>query len=93
MGILIDIPLFQKVKHPQGVFYELLSALWAGLFFTVSGGLLRILFWLGRKDFRYNFARGCAILSKDHKDSPAKLEYLMLSLNSYNKVPPEDNKG
>jgi hypothetical protein len=85
LGILIDIPLFQKVKHSQEIFYQLLSALWAGLFFTASGGLLRILFWVGRKNFRYNFARGCAILSKHRQDSPAKLEYLMLSMNSYNK--------
>jgi cadmium resistance protein CadD (predicted permease) len=44
-----------------------------------------MLFWLGRKDFRYNFARGCAIISNEHEDGHTKLEYLILSLNSYDK--------
>lgn len=88
LGLLIDIPIYEKSiseNYQKEIFYQLLSALWAGLFFTVSGGLLRMLFWLGRKDFRYNFARGCAIISKGHKDKHFKLEYMMLSLNSYDK--------
>jgi hypothetical protein len=44
-----------------------------------------MLFWLGRKEFRFNFAKGCAFFSKVRLDNHTKLEYLVLSLNSYNK--------
>jgi hypothetical protein len=84
-GVLMDIPLFKNGGTESELLYALLSGLWAGLFFTVSGGLLRMLFWLGRKSFRYNFAKGSAIFCRENQESHAKLEYLMLSLNSYNR--------
>jgi hypothetical protein len=86
-GLLVNtIMTFQQTQKIQyDMLYELLSALWAGLFFTVSGGLLRMLLWVGGKESRYNFARGWAIVSKEKGDNHTKLEYLMISMNSYNK--------
>jgi hypothetical protein len=43
-GLLIDIPSSQNEEKKYEAFYALLSGLWAGLFFTVSGGLLRMFF-------------------------------------------------
>jgi hypothetical protein len=87
-GLLIENS--SQVRPSPISIYDILSAIWIGLFFTVSGGLLRMLFWLGRKEFRYNFAVGCAEMSQDKeegqdKEEEQQLEYLLLSLESYNK--------
>jgi hypothetical protein len=48
-------------------------------------GILKIITFVIRKDFRFYFARGCINLSSDEKDEAEKMRYVSLGLKSYNK--------
>jgi sporulation protein YlmC with PRC-barrel domain len=87
--LITEYPLTAPVSLATISISEVLSSSWAALFFVISGVLLRMLFWLGRKEFRYYFARGCAEISQSEygvKLTRVKqIRYMMLALDSYNK--------
>ena len=60
-------------------------ALFPGLTLIVSGGLLRILSNITKKDFRFYYARGCFQIYQKKTDEAEKMYYFMRALNSYNK--------
>lgn len=82
--LLTEYPFTASFSPVPISIYQVLSSLWAALFFVVSGVLLRMLLWLGRKEFRYYFARGCAKIGQ-HEYGVRQIRYLILALDSYNK--------
>jgi hypothetical protein len=82
--LLTEYPFTASFSPMPISIYEVLSSLWAALFFVVSGVLLRMLFWLGRKEFRYYFARGCAKRSR-REYGIRQIRYVMLALDYYNR--------
>jgi len=82
--LLTESPFTTSFSPSPISIYEILSSLWVALFFVISDVLLRMLFWHGRKELRYYFAKGCAEISK-YGNNVKRMRYLILSLNSYNK--------
>jgi hypothetical protein len=76
-GILFRSVLIDK--------YPFLSVYLLILDVVAIGALVRIMTQIGKKDFRFYFAKGCCKIISEKEDSLEKLRYLRLLLGSYDK--------
>lgn len=66
--------IYEIIFNEQSVFLlEIIS----------SVGLIKIVFLVARRKFRFGYAIGCIELVSEKKDEVEKVEYLMKGLNSY----------
>jgi hypothetical protein len=85
-GIMKENPLGIVIKNlGDPVLSYLLVSIMAATFFIVGSALLKIILLIGRKEFRFYFAKILFRVISKEEDEAKKIRYLVKALNSYNK--------
>ena len=82
LTLILNYSIFYRMSDPES-FFNLLT--FAALFLVVPGGFLRLILLIARKEFRFYFAKGCFSIMTQKEEDLAKMRYLKLGLESYNK--------
>jgi hypothetical protein len=83
-SIFLQSPvIFADILSPNASFFQILVTT---MLVIVTASLLRLLVYIGRRDFRYNFAKACFIIISKNKeiDEMQKVKLLNKGLNFYN---------